>query len=409
VLPKSLVALQEIVQNRSVSIDAIIIKLDDYTRKNGEARWRASWQHDYEGWLSQYFLPETPPIQKCPHGNGIGLDCTACHPFYIRWDGRRRVLNHPDCDLTGRRFWYQRMFWRKGFLRIDDHYVSPYDEHWRRSGVTEYAGGYFTAGYKDDGIGVRALKKHGPTDDDFEMRWAEFYVGGKPEPLRPRTGIFAVFPRPDEEPRGENAIELFRFFTSRATRVIPPVNWTPQPVVLAFEEENTAKLWRRDKPSYPPPPGAARPIPRGAPWPFEVKPEVVDPPHEWKRRKYGPAVGMKLKVPSGWYSATRKPREAWPDGWRTERKMRDIASKLRMHEYGGDGHINVPRMMATAQKNYREAWLAESEACGIQSRQSYWPGREPPRGSTDSCPTSGGPAALCYYKNPEQRLATSAG
>ena len=392
---------------------SIVLKLDDDTRKSGERRWRQSWLADYDSWLSAYFAREIDPIQKCPHGNGIGLDCTACRPYFVPWNGGCRVPRanvRANPDLTGRQIAFLRHFQRKGGSRIDDHDISPYDSHWRRSGVTEYCGGYLTAGYGDDGVGIRVSKKHGPADDEFEMRWDEFYPHAEREIGLSRSGVFAVMPRPDSEC---NYLDAFRFATNRATRVIAPLVYHPGPVLLGFEDEPKAKpeaLWKPDrkfihwsKPcpevllTWPVSPrwttlflrqsvGPPRPIPVSAPWPFQVRPEEdPGPPREWKRRKYGPAVGRKIKTPCGWYSITRKPSTPWPSGWRTERKMRDTSARLKMHDYGAEGLINVPRMNKTAYRNYYEAWKDRSRACGIVARQNFWPcGDTVPRGSREA-------------------------
>ena len=129
-----------------------------------------------------------------------------------------------------------------------------------------------------------------------------------------------------------------------------------------------------------------QPIPISAPWPFEPPPEYVDPPREWKYRKYGPAVGRRLRTPHGWYITVRQFRTVWPKKWRTERKMRYISARLKMHDYGADGLINVARMMETTRRNYRAAWLAKSRACGVPKKQTVWPGDRIPRGCTESSP-----------------------
>jgi hypothetical protein len=365
----------------------IVIKLGDSTRKSGERRWRESWLADCDSWLSAYFALETEPIQKCPHGNGIGLDCTACRPYFVPWNGGERVPRtnvRANRDLTGRRIPFLRDFPRKGSLPIDEHDISPYDSHWRRSGVTEYCGGYITAGYGDDGIGIKGPKKHGPTDDEFEMRWEEFYPHVESEIGRARSGAFAFVPRPDSECQ---FLDRFRFVTNRATRVIAPVAYDPQPSIFYLEEESEpVKLWQLDRPIESFVLSKLRLIPISAPWPFQPPAESdPGPPREWTRRKYDTAVGRKIKVPCGWYSVTRKPSTPWPSGWRTERKMRDTSARLKMHDYGAEGLINIPRMRETAYRNYYEAWKDRTRACGIVARQNFWPwGDSVPRGSAEA-------------------------
>jgi hypothetical protein len=424
----------------------------DYTRKGGVKRWRDSWLEDHRLWLAPYFEPEAPPIQKCPHGNGVGLDCTVCRPYYVSWDGRKRVPSKQvRVDLTGRPLYFLRRFHRTFDYRIEEHYVSPYDSHFRRSGITEYAGGYITAGWGDDGIAIHApTRKYGPTDDDFEMRWDEFYRSETGSISCSGDGTFAEVPAPDA---GCEWIDLFRFSTSRATRVIPVVLWQSGPVVLLFKDERKAEpvtSWKPDKkfihwtrPSpqvlltspMPPrwttlflrsPAPTPQPIPRRV-WSVgdwlrvtrgTLLPEIPERPSdkELARRNYGPSVGMRVRTPLGWLTVVRPAagnraaRKPWSHDWRTERKMRDTAAGLKMYEYGSDGLINVRRMQDAARENYAAAWRARSKACGIDAKQTFWPGDRIPRGSNESRPVDGSPAEeASYFKNPEQRLGTSTG
>jgi len=402
---------------------SIILDATPRTKKGGTERWRASWQEDYRWWLAPYFEPDVPRYREvlARQWQRLGLHCLSS--YLVPWSGENRVPSKQVLvDLRGRRIAFLSRFHRTFSYRIDDHDVSPYDEHFRRSGVTDYTGGYITAGWGDDGIAIHApTEKFGPTDDDFEMRWDEFYFSEEGSLRRSGDSTFAEVPAPNAECPW---IDLFRFSTSRATRVIPAVLWESGPVVLLFKDERKAlpvALWKPDRkfihwkrpspqvlltwPTSPrwtnlflsSPVLTSRPIPKGTPWPFQPPVEDPGPPREWIRRKYGPAVGMKLRTPHGWYTQVRQPRETWPDGWRTERKMRNTAATLKMYDYGRDGLINVRRMQDTARKNYATAWKARNKACGIGAKQTFWPGGDnTPRGSTESSPVDGpGTIQLC--------------
>jgi hypothetical protein len=381
------------------------------TKKGGLDRWRASWLADYQEWLKPYFLPDGIPIEKCPHGNAKGLDCTVCRPYLVPWDGAKLVPNRQvRIDLLGRPLYFLRLFHRSFDYVIEEHYVSPYDSHFRRSGIAEYEGGYVTAGWGDDGIGIRAKKRHGPDSDEFE-----FYPSGKPDPSG-RNGVYATFPRPDTEcefrfstPKSEEhkRIDGFRFSTNRATRFTMPVRETFGFIFAGIPTRVPSWVPERKPPEgLTGLPVSARPIPDrtwsvgkwlkaiGVTLPREVPARPSD--KELVRRNYGPSVGVKVRIARGWYTivlpdaGNRAARRHWPEGWRTERKMRDTAAALRMYEYGGDGLINVGRMKATAWRNDLAARKKSNDTKGIVEKQTFWPGDRIPRGSGEARPSDPG-------------------
>jgi hypothetical protein len=391
-----------------MSVTAVIYARD-YTRRGGKDRWRASWREDHLAWLDPYFLPEIPSIEKCAHGNGRGLDCTACRPYLVPWDGGKLVPNgQVRIDLRGRPLYFLRLFHRTYDYRIEEHYVSPYDSHFRRSGVVEYEGGYITAGWSDDGVAIRARKRHGSDEDEFE-----FYPSGNPDPTGKHNGVFATFPRPDTEcefrfstPTSEEheRIESFRFSTNRATRLISRMACSPTAVFSGTPDR--VKPWipdRRPPETFSRPPAPSQLIPRRT-WSVktwlrsigvEINPAIPERPSnkELVRRNYGPSAGMKVRTCRGWLTIVRPSpgnrlvRKPWPQGWRTERKMRDTAASLKMYDYGSDGLINVQRMQDTARENYAARVRARSKACGVEAKQTFWPGSDnTPRGSTDARP-----------------------
>jgi hypothetical protein len=247
------------------------------------------------------------------------------------------------------------------------------------------------------------------------MRWAEFYPGDGYR-MAGHDGCFAESPKPDA---GCEWIDLFRFTTSRATRVIPSAQYDLRPLILNFTDERGADLlhhWRPDKKfirwkrplqafypwcpitvphlpawdvfsfrkvsgwSYP-----AFRYPRREPRPPAYLRELVQPfeptdkdirrwrTHHWNKRK---------KNLPGWSRNQRKP---WAEDWRTERKMRDLNARLDLYEYG-TGRLTVARMTAKVNARLFPVFLEASKAKGIVVKQTFWPGGEAPRGSTETNP-----------------------
>jgi hypothetical protein len=104
----------------------------------------------------------------------------------------------------------------------------------------------------------------------------------------------------------------------------------------------------------------------------------------WRPPDYEPSE-EEINFWRGQYWSTRTPydptegcRESFCDGWRTERKMRDLAAKLKLNRYG-DGHWMPERAQKIAWSNLHKCLR---KIKGI--RPSFWPQPEPHSSTRDT-------------------------
>lgn len=391
----------------------VIIKVSAGRRKKKvvEQEWRESYATDCAGTIERYFLSQTPPIEKCPHGVYIGCepeavlddegefvewetaDCSLCRA--PEWRPRVKLLSkvlgvgriwlcrRPNVEKWPRRGWrtidltgHSEYDDEGGFIYYPpDHFVSPYDPKFRFY-KAEAMGGYVCAGYGDDGIAIKAPLGWGTRVNDDDMRNHSQRPSGIPGSVRmPRADSpmwYARLHRPD----------LRQFFVTRDI-----TTYVPSPVLLFIgERQRTVSRWWIDH--------SVEGVETRRKWRTaltdredcqlsrELRPEssslgsTLEYRHSpascnWLRSVgFAPPAVPKL-VPIRRWSWD----ERWPDKWRSERKMRDLAAKLKMYRYG-DGHLEVARMCETASKNQHEAWLSKQRVCGIVHKNRFWPNGE---------------------------------
>ncbi len=418
--------------------------------------WRESYVKAYARWLAEYTLWIDPDrldenrYRRCPHGTLVATDtedgreanyCTVCHPLLVPKPPRLKPYSmspgHP-LRLGLRTFPREGVFYLTSRGTIGRHYypgdheICPYNPRCRMR-TAEAPGGYRRSGRKD-GVAILAFPKKPVYDEEDEQEGEEGREG---------SGTFATMLRHWEiRPDADAVLFHLGWFNPR---IVPVLSDCTAPLEFAAPAQfaKWSDFTERPRPEIElTPSGRVRHKDKVPPLPTDsqklaehfsrLKAEAEKDLEFYRRRK--PRVLYVFTIPpmegdeERWrekYWKKRKPyvrhvRKPWAEGWRTERKMRDLTARLALENYGWEQHerdgsrpntvrYNVARMTATVNARLYPAFVEASHAKGVKraptyidddgtTRREFWPGGDnTPRGSGETrrgeCRAPAGPAA----------------
>ena len=378
--------LAGIVQNVAMPLK---VKIPPVSLKRPESTanldWRKSYRRAYADWLGEYTRWEDDPGQRdenryrrCRHGCLVATEsgreanyCTGClinfNPTLLR------PLPQGITYLTKRgtigRLYYP-----------GDHEICPYNPRWRMR-TAEAEGGYRRSGQKDGNAVLTFPKK--PIDDEQDELEGET-----------RGICFASLLRPfDSRPDDDAFLFQRRWFNPFALPV-----WADDTSRIEFAEVGRFATWS-DFTESPEPEWEFTPSGRKRHKDAPVLPneytKLVE--HFTRLREEGktnlaeyrirrPRIYYVFTVPPRdgdeekwrqkyWPEGKRTPyvkheRKPWAEGWRTERKMRDLDARLELYQWGSHNEVrNIPQMRQATYENAHAAWLDERRRSGPVCKQ----------------------------------------